>query len=69
MHNDETKKGKRPFVRTTLPGKSVHLITQTDAFSTEEGKIALIIGDSGHGKSCLSKTIQRGQQKHDIRAA
>ena len=56
MHNDETKKGKRPFVQTTVAWKIGNLITQTDAFSTEEGKIALIIGDSGHGKSvCLKQ--------------
>jgi len=45
---------RRPFVQTTVAHKIGALITQTDAFSTEEGKIALIIGDSGHGKSvCL----------------
>lgn len=43
---------RRPFVRTTVAKKIGALITQADAFSTEEGKIALIIGDSGHGKSC-----------------
>jgi DNA transposition AAA+ family ATPase len=56
VHNDETKKGKRPFVKTSVAWKIGNLITQTDAFSAEEGKIALVIGDSGHGKSvCLKQ--------------
>lgn len=56
MHSDEIKKGKRPFVQTTVAWKIGSLITQTDAFSGDEGKIALIIGDSGHGKSvCLKQ--------------
>lgn len=50
---------RRPFVRTAVARKIGALITQTDAFSTEEGKIALIIGDSGHGKShCLKQYCQ-----------
>jgi DNA transposition AAA+ family ATPase len=46
---------QRPFVRTTIAKKIGALITQTEAFSTDEGKIALIVGDSGHGKSCCLK--------------
>jgi DNA transposition AAA+ family ATPase len=46
---------QRPFIRTTVARKIGALITQTEAFSTNEGKIALIIGDSGHGKSCCLK--------------
>jgi DNA transposition AAA+ family ATPase len=47
---------RRPFVQTTVARKIGALITQTDAFSTEEGKIAIIAGDSGHGKSvCLKQ--------------
>lgn len=46
---------RRPFVRTAVARRIGALITQADAFSTEEGKIALIIGDSGHGKSCCLK--------------
>lgn len=45
---------RRPFVHTAVARRIGALITQADAFSAEEGKIALIIGDSGHGKSvCL----------------
>ncbi len=47
---------RRPFVRTAVARRIGALITQADAFSAEEGKIALIIGDSGHGKSvCLKQ--------------
>jgi DNA transposition AAA+ family ATPase len=47
---------RRPFVHTTIAKKIGALITQTEAFSADEGKIALIIGDSGHGKSvCLKQ--------------
>lgn len=46
---------QRPFVSTTIARKIGALITQTEAFSTDEGKIALVIGDSGHGKSCCLK--------------
>lgn len=46
---------RRPFVHTTIAKKIGALITQAEAFSTEEGKIALVIGD-GHGKSvCLKQ--------------
>jgi DNA transposition AAA+ family ATPase len=56
--NSVTRRGekRRPFVRTAIAKKIGSLITQADAFSAEEGKIALIIGDSGHGKSvCLKQ--------------
>jgi len=45
----------RPFIETTVARRIGTVIKQTRAFSTkDEGAIALIIGDSGHGKSiCL----------------
>jgi len=45
----------KEFVETVVARRIYTLITQTDAFSTdEEGRISAIIGDSGHGKSmCL----------------
>lgn len=45
----------KPFVETRIARKIGTLIKQTRAFTTEEeGAIAIIIGDSGHGKSiCL----------------
>ncbi len=47
---------RRPFVRTAIARKIAAIITQAEAFSTDEGKIALVIGDSGHGKSvCLKQ--------------
>lgn len=44
----------KPFIDTTV-AKEIHtLITQTEAFSEDEGKVGLLIGDGGHGKShCL----------------
>lgn len=42
------------FIQTTVAKKIGTLITQTEAFSDAEGRIGLIIGDGGHGKShCL----------------
>lgn len=50
---DRRVKGKA-FIETSVAKKIHTLITQTEAFSDDEGKIGLIIGDGGHGKShCL----------------
>jgi len=44
----------KPFIETSVAKKIHTLITQTEAFSDDEGKIGLLIGDGGHGKShCL----------------
>ncbi len=45
----------KPFIETTVAKRIGTLIKQTRAFATdEEGTIAIVIGDSGHGKSvCL----------------
>ena len=44
----------KPFIDTTVAKRIGTLIAQTEAFSDDEGKIGLIIGDGGHGKShCL----------------
>lgn len=40
------------YVETTIAKKIGALIAHADAFSGDEGKIAIIIGDSGCGKSC-----------------
>lgn len=41
----------KPYIETTVAKKIATLITQTEAFSDDEGKIGLIVGDGGHGKS------------------
>jgi len=56
--NSEDRKGRRPrgpkYVETTIAMKIGALISHTDAMSDEEGAIAVIIGDSGSGKTkCL----------------
>ena len=44
----------KPYIETTVAKRIGTLITQTEAFSDDEGKIGLLIGDGGHGKShCL----------------
>jgi DNA transposition AAA+ family ATPase len=58
--NSVTRKEERikpkPFIETEIARRIATLIVQTEAFSEEEGRIALIIGDSGHGKSvCLKQ--------------
>jgi DNA transposition AAA+ family ATPase len=46
----------KPFIETEIARRIATLIVQTEAFSEDEGRIALIIGDSGHGKSiCLKQ--------------
>jgi len=50
---DRRVKGKA-FVETSIAKRIGTLITQTEAFSDDEGKIGVIVGDGGHGKShCL----------------
>lgn len=53
--NSITRKEKRvrnkPFINTTVARKIGALITQTESFTDDEGKIGMIIGDGGHGKS------------------
>jgi DNA transposition AAA+ family ATPase len=45
-----------PYIETTVAKSIAALITQTETYSDEEGKIGVIIGDGGHGKSvCLRK--------------
>lgn len=42
------------FIETTVAKRIGTLITQTEAFSDTEGRIGVVIGDGGHGKShCL----------------
>jgi DNA transposition AAA+ family ATPase len=44
------------FIETSVAKRIATFITQTEAFSIGEGKLGLIIGDAGHGKSvCLSQ--------------
>jgi len=46
-------------VQTSVAKGIAALITRTEAFSDEEGKIGLLIGDGGHGKShCLRQYAQ-----------
>jgi len=52
----ETRVKKNSYVETSVAIKIRTLITQTESFSdkNEEGKIGIIVGDGGHGKSyCL----------------
>jgi len=57
--NTMTRREKRvrgeAYVETTVAKRIATLITQTESFSDEdEGKIGLVVGDGGHGKShCL----------------
>jgi DNA transposition AAA+ family ATPase len=51
----ERRPHKKEFIQTAVAKQILAVIEETEAFSDEqEGKIGLIIGDSGHGKSrCL----------------
>jgi len=44
-------KGKPKHIDTTVARRIKSLITNTESFCDDEGKIGLIIGDGGHGKS------------------
>jgi len=56
--NTVSRKDKRikndPYIETTVAKRIATLITSTESFSDDEGKIGVLIGDGGHGKShCL----------------
>lgn len=54
MTRRESRVKNKPFIETSVAKKIGAIIKQTDAFSDEEGKIGVIVGDGGHGKShCL----------------
>lgn len=54
LMRQDSRPRQRKFIQTTVAKKIYTLIKQTEAFSDDEGKIGLIIGDGGHGKShCL----------------
>ncbi len=64
--NDKARKKRQKnsigFINTTVAMKIKTLITQVAAFSDDEGKIGLIIGDGGHGKSfCLGEYAKINQ--------
>lgn len=48
---ERRRSGKPAFVDTTVARRIGSLISNTESFSDEEGKIGIIIGDGGHGKS------------------
>ncbi len=47
----EKRVRNKPFIETTVAKAIGMLITETEAFTDDEGKIGLLIGDGGHGKS------------------
>ncbi len=47
----EKRVRNKPYIETTVAIKIATLIKQTEAFSDDEGKIGVIVGDGGHGKS------------------
>jgi len=54
MRRREDKDRSALFIMTSVAEKIGTLIVQTDGFSVDEGKIGLVVGDGGHGKSkCL----------------
>lgn len=50
------------FIPTTVAKRIGTLITQTMAFSSDEGKIGLVIGDGGHGKSYCLRAYAKANQ-------
>ena len=54
MGRKARREKQKPFIKTTIANSIGALITQTEVLSDEEGKIGLVVGDGGHGKSiCL----------------
>ena len=64
--NSVDRKGRadkqRPFVEITVAKLIGTLVTQTEAFSIYEGRIGLIIGDGGHGKSLCMQQYARANK-------
>ncbi len=52
----------KPFIETTVAKRIGTLIKQTEAFSDDEGKIGLVIGDGGHGKSHCMREYARANR-------
>jgi len=54
MARKERRVRQKPFIETTVAKAIGALIIQTEVLSDDEGKIGLLVGDGGHGKSvCL----------------
>ncbi|MCK4958055.1 MAG: AAA family ATPase [Planctomycetes bacterium] len=54
VSRQEKRVKNKPFINTTIAKRIGVLIVNTETFSEDEGKIGLVIGDGGHGKShCL----------------
>lgn len=53
---------KPAFVDTTVAKAIGTLITQTENLSEQEGKIGLVIGDGGHGKSLCLRQFAKANQ-------
>lgn len=55
-HERKKRIEQRGFVETSVARQVEAIIARTEALSMDEGKIGLIIGDGGHGKSiCLQQ--------------
>jgi DNA transposition AAA+ family ATPase len=48
---ERRRAGKPAFINTTVARQIATLITNTESSSEDEGKIGILIGDGGHGKS------------------
>jgi DNA transposition AAA+ family ATPase len=54
MSRKQRRVRQKPYIETTVAKAVGALVVQTEALSDEEGRIGLLIGDGGHGKSvCL----------------
>lgn len=53
---------QRPYVQTRIAKLIGMIITQAEAFSVDEGKIGLIIGDGGHGKSLCMRQFAKANK-------
>jgi len=62
MARKEKRVRQRPYIETTIAKAIGALITQTETLSGDEGRIGLIIGDSGHGKSVCLRQYARANR-------
>jgi len=51
VSRSEGRVRNKPYIETTVAMRIGTLIRQTEAFTDDEGKIGLIVGEAGHGKS------------------
>ncbi len=62
VRRKDRRTGNHVFIETAVARKIFTLVTQTEAFCDSEGRIGLLIGDGGHGKSYCLQEYAKGSR-------